>query len=144
MTDQTMDSSPSALPQLSSYLQPTPTGTVASPGTNIEIAISALTRHFESQLHKRKQSSPSVDTMTNAFPRPDDQFYQERRVTDGHLLSSLLSSQVGVAPSRETRSYFDGELSPTTPRRERTSRYLYEGDRKEIIARIDAGVTEYM
>ncbi|KAG6615813.1 Uracil phosphoribosyltransferase [Phytophthora cinnamomi] len=139
-----MDPSPSALPQLSSYLQPT--RSVGTPDTSIEIAISALTHHFETQLHKRKQPSPSVDkgsTGMASFPGPVNKFYVDHERREAQLMMterySSSSSHGGDTPGSEPRSYFAAELSPTTPRRERTSRYLSEGDRKEIIARIDGG-----
>ncbi|GMF10689.1 unnamed protein product [Phytophthora lilii] len=135
-----------ALPHLSSFLQPT--RRIIAPSTNIEVAISALTQHFESQLHKRKQSFSAdgdSEEMTS-FQRSNRLSRESKEAQASPLLayervsfSSRSSSQGGDTPGRESPTYFAGELSPTTPRRERTSRYLSEGDRKVIIARIDNG-----
>ncbi|KAE9024688.1 hypothetical protein PR001_g12606 [Phytophthora rubi] len=149
------DVTPSACLQLSPYLQPP--HSVATTESNIEMAIPALTYNFESHLHKRKQSSPSVDednTRMNSFPGPANGFFptQERReaqtsslaVMEPYSFSSRSSSQGADldTPHSEARSHFTGELSSSTPHRERTSRYPTEGDRKEIIARIDGGAKQ--
>ncbi|KAE9018610.1 hypothetical protein PR002_g13056 [Phytophthora rubi] len=98
------DVTPSACLQLSPYLQPP--HSVATTESNIEMAIPALTYNFESHLHKRKQSSPSVDednTRMNSFPGPANGFFptQERReaqtsslaVMEPYSFSSRSSSQ---------------------------------------------------
>ncbi|KAG1691290.1 hypothetical protein DVH05_027153 [Phytophthora capsici] len=94
------------------------------PKISIELAISALTHHFENQLHKRK-TPPSVEEDMTSYPRTQRfDLTQEGREAQPSSISPRPSSL---------------ELSPITPRRERTSRYLSEGARKEIIARIDNG-----
>lgn len=65
----------------------------------------------------------------------------------GHSFSSAEQlpssySQGGITPSIDatTTVYLANDhIQPVTPRRERTSRYLSEGDRREIITRIDNG-----
>ncbi|GMG17259.1 unnamed protein product [Phytophthora fragariaefolia] len=127
-----MESPAPALPQLSSYLQPT--HGVNTPHTNLEIAISALTRHFESHLHKRNQSSSSASEGVRMTLSPEfgNKLYEDQ--VQRETQSMMERSSVSISHEGDV-----GELSPTTPRRERTSRYLSEGDRKEIIARIDGG-----
>ncbi|KAL3657363.1 hypothetical protein V7S43_017682 [Phytophthora oleae] len=116
-------------------MEPSPTA-IPQREINIELAISALTYHFESQLQKRKSSS-SVDEDMASYPRT--QIFEGSRETPHFSLSSRTFSAGGDTPGRVSFPNFAGELSPTTPRRERTSRYLSEGARKEIIARIDNG-----
>ncbi|KAG7385609.1 hypothetical protein PHYPSEUDO_001261 [Phytophthora pseudosyringae] len=135
-----MEPSPTAS-QLSTCLQPT-----KKPDTNIELAISALTHHFESQLRKRKESPGSAadDDMASLLRNGKFDLIQEGRgAQPSHLTPyeryAFASRPSDDTPDRGSPAYFAGDLSPTTPRRERTSRYLSEGARKEIIARIDGG-----
>ncbi|KAH7460306.1 hypothetical protein KRP22_008440 [Phytophthora ramorum] len=113
--------------------------------TSIKAAISALTRHFESQLHKRRLSSSEDCADMTSFPRPNrfDLAQEERDAQPNPLPTyerfSRPPSQGGDTAGRESPVQVIGDLSPTAPRRERTSRYLSEGARKEIIARIDGG-----
>jgi uracil phosphoribosyltransferase len=86
-----------------------------------------LTCHFESQLHKRKQCSTGDAMRSHRFVLTQE----EREAERCSIPPSASSSQGGDDTPAEG-------LSPTTPR-PRTSRYLSEGARKEIIARIDAG-----
>ncbi|GMF28155.1 unnamed protein product [Phytophthora lilii] len=164
-----MESSPPVLPQLSSYLpsssSDTRTSSTATTGINssiglkkrrnsIEGAFSAvsprpLTSHgSESELLKRKQSSSAISvhdetkgSSTTSFARLRS-IYAAEGQADQLVVSSYspaLSSQDGDASSVPTNGYFASQPATTTPRRERTSRYLSEGDRREIITRIDGG-----
>ncbi|KAL3674672.1 hypothetical protein V7S43_000612 [Phytophthora oleae] len=153
---------PTALPQLSSYLptasfdtststmNTTDTGGIKKRRNSIEGAFSAVspgppTSHqLENDELKRKQPPPEVSVEDNSsktapFSRLSTIYQAHEQgsplvMSKGFSFSSTSSSQGGDV---ETTSYFTSQ--PTTPRRERTSRYLSEGDRREIITRIDAG-----
>jgi uracil phosphoribosyltransferase len=163
-----MDPSPAALPQLSSYLpapsSDTRTATTAITTTScgaakkrrnsIEGAYSAVsprppTPHQpEDDQRKRKQSPSAVIVKTKdsaPFSRLDS-IYQGQglgalQVSESVSLSStwpaIHDGDSTSAADVHTTRYFASQS--TTPRRERTSRYLSESDRREIITRIDGG-----
>ncbi|KAG1711588.1 hypothetical protein DVH05_008836 [Phytophthora capsici] len=153
---------PTALPQLSSYL-PTASSDTRSSSMNttgttvakkrrnsIEGAFSAVSPglrpsyELENEQLKRKQSLSELSvegssSNTASFSRLSTLYQAHEQgspliISKGFSFSSTSSSQDGDV---ETTSYFASR--PATPRRERTSRYLSEGDRREIITRIDAG-----
>ncbi|KAG6572893.1 Uracil phosphoribosyltransferase [Phytophthora cinnamomi] len=165
-------SSPPVLPQLSSYLpapsSDTRTSSVAITGitsglklkkrrNSIEGTFSAVSprlhssHHSESELLKRKQSSPAISVHDDterpnaaAFSRLSSLYATEGQTSplitsDGLSYSSASSPQGSDISDVKTTRYFASQPAVAAPRRERTSRYLSEGDRREIITRIDAG-----
>ncbi|POM75232.1 Hypothetical protein PHPALM_7692 [Phytophthora palmivora] len=152
---------PPTLPQLSSYLptssSDTRTSSMSTMGlkkrrNSIEGAFSAVSpsppipQELENNHLKRKNTPLEISTEMEdkgskavSFSRLNSIFQAHEQgsplaISKSFSFSSTLSSQ---DPDVETSSYFASK--PTTPRRERTSRYLSEGDRREIITRIDAG-----
>ncbi|KAG2812914.1 hypothetical protein PC129_g13931, partial [Phytophthora cactorum] len=105
--------------------------------------------HLENEQLKRKHTSLEVsvdveDKGSKAMPfsRLISIYHAQEQgsplvISKGFSFSSTTSSQDGDIANVETTSYFASQ--PATPRRERTSRYLSESDRREIITRIDAG-----
>ncbi|ETK74400.1 hypothetical protein F441_19187 [Phytophthora nicotianae CJ01A1] len=122
---------------------------------SIEGAFSALTpnpptlRHLEADQFKRKQVSLEVSidnedkgSKAVSFSRLSSIYQAQDQVSPlaiskGFSFSSTSPSQDGDTANVDITSYFASQ--PTTPRRERTSRYLSESDRREIITRIDGG-----
>ncbi|EGZ29942.1 hypothetical protein PHYSODRAFT_473515 [Phytophthora sojae] len=164
-----MESSPPMLPQLSSYLpapsSDTRTPSMATTGSlgfkkrrnSIEGTFSAVSPRLpptshrsESELLKRKQSSSSMSVHDDVegpnatpFSRLSSLYAAEGQASPlitsegfSHSFSSTSPSQDG---DNSTSGYFASQPATTAPRRERTSRYLSEEDRREIITRIDAG-----
>ncbi|POM77179.1 Hypothetical protein PHPALM_5475 [Phytophthora palmivora] len=156
-----MEPPPPTLPQLSSYLptssSDTRTSRMSTMGlkkrrNSIEGAFSAVSpsrptpQELENNHLKRKNTPLEISTEMEdkgskavSFSRLNSIFQAHEQgsplaISKSFSFSSTLSSQ---DPDVETSSYFASK--PTTPRRERTSRYLSEGDRREIITRIDAG-----
>lgn len=157
------------LPQLSSYLpapsSDTRTPSMATTGSlgfkkrrnSIEGTFSAVSPRLpptshrsESELLKRKQSSSSMSVHDDVegpnatpFSRLSSLYAAEGQASPlitsegfSHSFSSTSPSQDG---DNSTSGYFASQPATTAPRRERTSRYLSEEDRREIITRIDAG-----
>ncbi|GMF45728.1 unnamed protein product [Phytophthora fragariaefolia] len=169
MSPDSMESSPPVLPQLSSYLpgpssdtRTCATSTSSGIGVkkrrnSIEGTFSAVssrpppTSHrSESELLKRKQSSSAIsvrdDTKgphTVSISRLDTLNAAEGQasplIKSGYKHSSAAPSHDGDTADVKATTYFASQTTVTAPRRERTSRYLSEGDRREIITRIDAG-----
>ncbi|KAH7488588.1 hypothetical protein PRIC1_007300 [Phytophthora ramorum] len=99
---------------------------------------------------KRKQTPVELSTNTKgskvvSFSRLDSIYQSQGQAAspvitpEGSSFSSTASSQDGDRSGIETTSYFASQSQTATPRRERTSRYLSEADRREVITRIDGG-----
>ncbi|KAG7379745.1 hypothetical protein PHYPSEUDO_008239 [Phytophthora pseudosyringae] len=158
-----MKQSPTALPELSSYLPTSSSDSrtsimaitsidssvgVKKRRNSVEGAFSALSpspstpHQLENEQLKRKQAPLEVEDRAApavSFSRLDSIYRAQEHgsplvISKDFAFSSTSSSHDGDV---ESTSYFASQ--PTTPRRERTSRYLSEGDRREIITRIDAG-----
>ncbi|KAE9294798.1 hypothetical protein PF008_g24447 [Phytophthora fragariae] len=160
-----MESSPPVLPQLSSYL-PVPSSDTRTPSivttgitstgslglkkrrNSIEGTFSAVSprlptsHHSESELLKRKQSSSMISMHDDGEEPTATSFSRLSRLyaVEGQA-SPIITSEGGSysSASFSQDGYFASQPAVTGPRRERTSRYLSEGDRREIITRIDAG-----
>ncbi|OWZ21118.1 hypothetical protein PHMEG_0004371 [Phytophthora megakarya] len=153
-----MEPPPPTLPQLSSYLPTSSSDTRTSnmstttrvkkrrnsiEGTFSAASPSPPTPHeLENEQLKRKKPPLEVSTdfengsKAMSFSRLNSIYQAQEQgsplaISKGFSFSSTLPSQDPDV------SYFASRT--TTPRRERTSRYLSEGDRREIITRIDAG-----
>ncbi|KAF4029338.1 Uracil phosphoribosyltransferase [Phytophthora infestans] len=159
----TMEPPPTGLPQLSSYLPTsssdirsssmTTTGINGSMGAkkrrnSIEDAFipNSLTPHHRQDERLKRKQTPlevSVDVEDKgskavSFMRLNSIYQAEEQVmSKGLSFSSTEPTQDGDITNIDTTSYFASQ--PATPRRERTSRYLSESDRREIITRIDGG-----
>ncbi|KAF4036491.1 Uracil phosphoribosyltransferase [Phytophthora infestans] len=159
----TMEPPPTGLPQLSSYLPTsssdirsssmTTTGINGSMGAkkrrnSIEDAFipNSLTPHHRQDERLKRKQTPlevSVDVEDKgskavSFSRLNSIYQAEEQVmSKGLSFSSTEPTQDGDITNIDTTSYFASQ--PATPRRERTSRYLSESDRREIITRIDGG-----
>ncbi|EEY64160.1 uncharacterized protein PITG_02692 [Phytophthora infestans T30-4] len=158
-----MEPPPTGLPQLSSYLPTsssdirsssmTTTGINGSMGAkkrrnSIEDAFipNSLTPHHRQDERLKRKQTPlevSVDVEDKgskavSFSRLNSIYQAEEQVmSKGLSFSSTEPTQDGDITNIDTTSYFASQ--PATPRRERTSRYLSESDRREIITRIDGG-----
>ncbi|KAE8974339.1 hypothetical protein PR001_g25826 [Phytophthora rubi] len=160
-----MESSPPVLPQLSSYL-PVPSSDTRTPSivttgitstgrlglkkrrNSIEGTFSAVSprlptsHHSESELLKCKQSSSMISMHDDGEEPTATSFSRLSRLyaVEGQA-SPIITSEGGSysSASFSQDGYFASQPAVMGPRRERTSRYLSEGDRREIITRIDAG-----
>ncbi|CAH0475630.1 unnamed protein product [Peronospora belbahrii] len=136
-----MSTTSTTLPQLSSYLPSSSLGTFLRDIPTISFATNSL-----------KANQGPVDAATDVdllFKEPSSSGSNSTYQAHGQV-SPLLISKGSVLSSTCTPFARDGDKldvetprffasQQTTPRRERTSRYLSEGDRQEIITRIDGG-----
>lgn len=131
--------SPPELPQLSSYL-PQSIGVISAATTDNSDNSRMTDVPTPARQRKRKQASGAYeDYKSEERVETPASHSRLEEIYIPHIRSTSVSSGGGT-PVMDTTVYTVNELfQPTTPRRERTSRYLSEGDRREIIARIDSG-----
>ncbi|RLN94996.1 hypothetical protein BBJ28_00019977 [Nothophytophthora sp. Chile5] len=157
---------PPPLPKLSSFLRPpssfSESATTSSDAAATSAGLQTTTRAGppsafpRGRLHKRKQtlleteaSDDRAEAAVTPFSRLDSVFQaDDRRINQrsaanaserARALSSS-SSQAGYASNMQSLGdYATEQAHPSPLQRERTSRYLNEGERREIITRIEGG-----
>ncbi|KAG7388309.1 hypothetical protein PHYBOEH_007901 [Phytophthora boehmeriae] len=140
-----MQSSQHSLPQLSSYLPQISgvrgsestidndaNGRIPDPHRRNSSENASPTFGSQSFMGKRKQAPTSAAMAYANEQRVAVPIYRQTRAQEQQAISRTSSSEDGSTPTTDA-------ADSTAPRRERTSRYLSDNDRREIIMRIDNG-----